>query len=142
MVYVIYHVTYTIALCTVKNNFWNKTLHVSDSSSVHHQQFFTVHTAMVYVIQVMLTVCEQDQDGTDPARSSCFIGADFWFCNMKSTNKYQPMMRGSHSGIISVFSQTKLVTTRRSFIHIRQRCSNLVSGSLCKEIINARGTRI
>ena len=33
-------------------NFWNKTLHVSDSSSVHHQQFFTVHTAMVYVIQL------------------------------------------------------------------------------------------
>jgi len=32
--------------------FWNKTLHVSDSSSVHHQQFFTVHTAMVYVIQL------------------------------------------------------------------------------------------
>ena len=32
--------------------FWNKTLHVSDSSSVHHQQFSTVHTAMVYVIQV------------------------------------------------------------------------------------------
>ena len=32
--------------------FWNKTLHVSDSSSVHHQEFFTVHTAMVCVIQV------------------------------------------------------------------------------------------
>jgi len=32
--------------------FGNKTLHVSDSSSVHHQEFFTVHTAMVYVIQV------------------------------------------------------------------------------------------
>ena len=31
--------------------FWNKTLHVSDSSSVHHQVFFTVHTAIVYVIQ-------------------------------------------------------------------------------------------
>jgi len=30
--------------------FWNRTLHVSDSSSVHHQEFFTVHTAMVYVI--------------------------------------------------------------------------------------------
>ena len=29
-----------------------KLLHVSDSSSVHHQEFFTVHTAMVYVIQV------------------------------------------------------------------------------------------
>ena len=31
--------------------FWNKTLRVSDSSSVHLQEFFTVHTAMVYVIQ-------------------------------------------------------------------------------------------
>jgi len=30
---------------------WNETLHVSDGSSVHHQEFFTVHTAMVYVIQ-------------------------------------------------------------------------------------------
>jgi len=29
----------------------NKTLHVSNSSSVHHQEFFTVHTAMVYVIE-------------------------------------------------------------------------------------------
>ena len=27
-------------------------LHVSDSSSVHHQEFFTVHTAVVYFIQV------------------------------------------------------------------------------------------
>ena len=32
--------------------FWNKTLHVSDSSSVHHQEFFTVHTAMIYIVQV------------------------------------------------------------------------------------------
>jgi uncharacterized membrane protein len=31
---------------------WNETLHVSDSFSVHHQEFSTVHTAMVYVIQV------------------------------------------------------------------------------------------
>jgi len=34
--------------------FWSETLHVSDSSSVHHQEYFTVHTAMVglYVIPV------------------------------------------------------------------------------------------
>ena len=31
---------------------WTVNLHVSDSSSVHRQEFFTVHTAMVYVIQV------------------------------------------------------------------------------------------
>ena len=38
--------------CTnFSNLFWNETLHVSDSSSVHHQEFLTVHTAMVYVTQ-------------------------------------------------------------------------------------------
>jgi len=34
------------------NLFWNETLHVSDNTSVRHQEFFTVHTAMVCVIQV------------------------------------------------------------------------------------------
>ena len=39
--------------CTnFSNLFWNETLHVSDSSSVHHQKCVTVRTAMVYVIQV------------------------------------------------------------------------------------------
>jgi len=28
------------------------------------RSFFTVHTAMVYVKQVLLTACEQDQEGT------------------------------------------------------------------------------
>jgi len=32
-----------------------KTLYVSDSSSVHHQEFFTVHTAMVYVSITCMT---------------------------------------------------------------------------------------
>ena len=31
--------------------FWNENLQVSDSSSVHHQEFFKVHTGMVYFIQ-------------------------------------------------------------------------------------------
>jgi hypothetical protein len=35
------------------NLFWNETLHISGSYSVHHQEFFTVHTAIVYVIQVL-----------------------------------------------------------------------------------------
>jgi hypothetical protein len=30
----------------------NETSHVSDSSSVHYKEFFTVHIAMIYVIQV------------------------------------------------------------------------------------------
>ena len=40
--------------------FWDKTVHVSDTSSVHHQQFCTVHTA---IHTGLLTACEQDQDG-------------------------------------------------------------------------------
>jgi hypothetical protein len=31
--------------------FWNENLQVSDSSSVHHQELFTVNSAMVYVIE-------------------------------------------------------------------------------------------
>jgi hypothetical protein len=50
---------------------WNETLRVLDSFSVHHQEFFTVHTAMVYVIQV----CWQPEsririEHSDPARLS------------------------------------------------------------------------
>ena len=33
-------------------SFWNETLHVSDTSFVHHQEHFTVHTAMVHVLPV------------------------------------------------------------------------------------------
>jgi hypothetical protein len=43
---------------------WNETLHVSDSSSVHHQEFFTVHTVIDICHTGMLTAFEQDQDGT------------------------------------------------------------------------------
>ena len=39
--------------CTnFSNLFWNETLHVSDSSSVNHQEFFTLNIAMIYVIHV------------------------------------------------------------------------------------------
>jgi len=44
--------------------FWNKTLHVSGSSSVHHQEFYTVHTAMVYVVQVCWQLASRIR--TDP----------------------------------------------------------------------------
>ena len=54
--------------------FWNKTLHVSDSSSVHHQLFFTVHTAMVYVIQLASRIRTELQFRADPAdRKLCDI---------------------------------------------------------------------
>ena len=33
------------------------TLHVSDGLSFHHLEFKTLHTAIVYIIEVMLTAC-------------------------------------------------------------------------------------
>ena len=37
--------------------FRNKTLHVSDSSSVHHQEFFTVHATIGICHTGLLTAC-------------------------------------------------------------------------------------
>jgi hypothetical protein len=46
-----YFLTIKPTRCTnFSNLFWNETLHILDSSSVHHQELFTVHSAMVYVI--------------------------------------------------------------------------------------------
>ena len=39
-----------IPVCWELAYFWNKTLYVLDSSSVYHQEFFTVHTANWYVL--------------------------------------------------------------------------------------------
>ena len=51
---------------------WNETLHISESSSVHHQEFFIVHTAMVYAIQVCWQLASRIrmelQFHPDPAR--------------------------------------------------------------------------
>ena len=48
--------------------FWNKTPHVSDSSSIHHQKFFTVHNSNGICHTGLLTACEQDRTfRPDPA---------------------------------------------------------------------------
>jgi len=39
--------------------FLTETLHVSDSSSVHHQEFFAVYTTVVYVTQVCCVYSEK-----------------------------------------------------------------------------------
>ena len=57
--------------CTnFSNLFWNETLNVSDSSSVHHQEFFTVRTAIVYVKQVCRQLASRIRMfHPDPART-------------------------------------------------------------------------
>ena len=88
--------------CTnFSNLFWKETLHVSESSSAHYQEFFTVHTAVVYVIQGFLTACEQDQDGTglkqfhlDPSRKLSANLYDTYHCCVYS-GKLLMMVRGT-----------------------------------------------
>jgi len=64
--------------------FWNKTLHVSDSSSVRLQEFFTVTTAMVYVIpvcgQLASRVRMELQFHPDPARKLSANRYDVYHC--------------------------------------------------------------
>jgi hypothetical protein len=56
--------------------FGNETLHVSVSFSVHHQELFTVHSAMIYVIQVCRQLSSSSrirmelQFHPDPARGT------------------------------------------------------------------------
>jgi len=62
---------------------WNVTLHFSDSSSVHHQEIFTVHTTMVCVIQVcwhILLMCVQWKSPDDGQRN-CSKHVEFHFKN-------------------------------------------------------------
>jgi hypothetical protein len=69
--------------CTnFSNLFWNETLHDSDSSSVHHQEFFTVHTAMLHVIQV----CRQLASRLNLLAAYCFPLQPFpaQWCNVAS----------------------------------------------------------
>jgi hypothetical protein len=55
--------------CTnFSNLFWNEYLNVSDSSSVHHQELFTVHSAIVCHTAFDQ---QQDQDGTAVPSWSC-----------------------------------------------------------------------
>jgi chromosome condensin MukBEF complex kleisin-like MukF subunit len=69
--------------CTnfLKFLFWNETLHVSDNSHVHHQEFFTVNTAMVYVIHV----CRQLSSGI---RTELQFHLDTAAARKLSTNLY------------------------------------------------------
>ena len=62
--------------------FWNKTLHVSDSSCVHYQEFFAVHTAHLYDIP-LLCVQWKSENG----QRNCPKHVEFYF-----KNKFQKLV--------------------------------------------------
>ena len=98
--------------------FWKETLHVSDSSPVHHQEFFTAHTAMEYVIQVcwQLASCQQScvtctssilillascqQTCVTYTIAVCTVKNSWWWkeelsetCRVSFQNKYERLVR-------------------------------------------------
>jgi len=83
--------------CTnVSNLFWNETLHVSDSSSVHHQEYFTVHTAMVYVIHIPLLCVQWKMTYTTAV---CTVKNSRWWteelsktCRVLFQNKFEKLV--------------------------------------------------
>ena len=75
--------------------FRNETLHVSDNSSVHHQEFFTVNTTMVYVIQVCSQLAGRIRTfNPDPARKLTANLYDIYHCCVYS-EKLLMMDRGT-----------------------------------------------
>ena len=75
--------------------FWIETLHVSDSSSVHHQEFFTVHAAMVYVIRFVDSLQAGSGFQPDPARKLSENLYDIYHCCVYSKKKLLMMDRGT-----------------------------------------------
>ena len=66
--------------CTYFSNlFWNETLHVLYSFSVHHQELFTVYTAMVYVSKPVwnITLLSVQRIIRDDGQRSCTKHVDF-----------------------------------------------------------------
>jgi hypothetical protein len=77
------------------NLFWNETLRVSDSSSVHHQEFSTVHTAVLYVIQVCWQIVGRIRmEHPDPANKLSANLCDIYHCCVYS-GKLLMMDRGT-----------------------------------------------
>jgi len=84
--------------CTnFSNLFWNKILHVSDSSSVHHVQFFTVHTAMDRFADSLLASCQQTCMTYTTA--VCTVKNCWWWteelsktCRILFQNKFEKLM--------------------------------------------------
>jgi len=59
-------------------------LHVSDSFSVHHQEFFSVHTVMVYVVQVCWQLESRIRAELVPSRS-CSQAVNKTVCTVKNS---------------------------------------------------------
>jgi len=79
--------------------FWNETLHVSDSSSVHYQEFFTVRTAMVYVSSILILLASCPKIGMTYTIAMCTVKNSWWWteelfktCRISFQNKIEELV--------------------------------------------------
>jgi hypothetical protein len=85
----------------------HETLHVSGSSFVHHQELFTVHSAMVYVIQVW----RQLSSRTRMEQSSILVLLAS--CRVSCLNKCEKLV------CLVGFIKTKFVTMQRGHMNVK-----------------------
>ena len=62
----------------IKILFCHKTLHVSGIFSAHHQEFSTVHSALVNYMQVLMTVSKQS-GGSRVISAECPVENSWWW---------------------------------------------------------------
>jgi len=79
--------------------YFGRKLHISDSSSVHHQEFFTVHTAVVYVIQVCWQLVNCQQTCITYTIAVCTVKNSWWWteepsetCRVSFQNKFEKLV--------------------------------------------------
>ena len=94
--------------CTnFSNLFWKETPHVLDSSSVHHQEFFTVHTAMGYVIyycwirmdSILILLASCQETCMTYTIAACTVKNSWWWteelsetCRVSFQNKFEKLV--------------------------------------------------
>jgi hypothetical protein len=91
----------------------NETPHISDSSSVHHQEFFTVHTAVIYVIKLCRHLASRirvEQNQLDALISQIYC-----------TNETP------HISDSSSFHHQELFTVHPAMVYVLHLCSQLTS---------------
>ena len=97
--------------------FWNKSVHVSESSSVHHQDFFTVHAANLYDIY---HCCVYSEKTPDDGQTNCPKHVEFY--SKKKFDKFVHLVGFIIRIALNVFSQNcgiKLAPMFRHFALLR-----------------------
>jgi hypothetical protein len=97
-------------------------LHVSDSSSVHHQEFFSVHTAVAYVIQFCWNLHFSDSSSVHHQELFIIQTAVVYFIQV---------CWNLHVSDSSSVHHQEFFTIHTAMVYVIQFCWQLASRSIC-----------